>query len=675
MKDVFKRAGTLASLHKQNLFLFIVVLLLLPLFTFFVLEAVHSVDHILTNNEAAAVEHSFKREMETTLARTKAAVQESSIGTDIANNNVAALPALFKEFAATYSLTGMVAVDKNGVALLRLASPKKGDYVGLTTPWGHEAMQGNAVTTMGVGRALPLLINSAVPIMSGDDVAGALIGSQILNNAYALRFAKEHLRSGGEIAFYSTKDGIYGNSFADAGKEHLLNIFFNKGSDAIQGSISGRIPGHFLLGNTLFHVENIKIQGLDGNIVGGILLFSPMRVVLFFIILCMSGSIALLLLTLLLQQQHRTKKFVYKIGIVGIAVLVVVSSGTLFYRDVIKQSVFKLIQPPFTIYNSTIELSPDADMFDLTNEQRITIKITSGGESINAAQAVLQYDPMFARVEDILMDTSFCNAGNLIEKSIDNQKGEVVISCIKPNGFFADKATLAELLIQPIRTGQFNVRFGPDTQVLANDGLGTNVLRTMGDGSYRIVDPRTGRRETAPALFSQSHPNAARWYSNTHVSINWDRAVDNESFAYAFDQTPDTIPDGTQVTVNTYMDIAVQKDGIYYFHLSPQYTDGTGPTRHLKVMIDTTPPYPPNIKSSATDVRSGEIVRFQLSNNGDNLSGLQKNFYVQFDDGILLPSLPQLSIPFLKKGVHKITVRVFDNAENISDSSTEITVH
>jgi hypothetical protein len=107
----------------------------------------------------------------------------------------------------------------------------------------------------------------------------------------------------------------------------------------------------------------------------------------------------------------------------------------------------------------------------------------------------------------------------------------------------------------------------------------------------------------------------------------------------------------------------------------PRYADGVGPVAHLKIMIDTTPPSPPVIKSSATGVKAGEIVRFELSDIGDNLSGLQKNFYVSFDNGIWLPSLPQLNIPFMDAGKHKIAVRIFDNAGNFSDSSTEITVY
>jgi hypothetical protein len=72
-------------------------------------------------------------------------------------------------------------------------------------------------------------------------------------------------------------------------------------------------------------------------------------------------------------------------------------------------------------------------------------------------------------------------------------------------------------------------------------------------------------------------------------------------------------------------------------------------------------------------VKRGEVVRFELSSK-DGLSGLEKNFYVQNDGSIWLPTFSKLYIPFHDVGEHSIGVRVFDNAGNYADTSVVVQV-
>jgi hypothetical protein len=426
--------------------------------------------------------------------------------------------------------------------------------------------------------------------------------------------------------------------------------------------------GHFQLGQTTYHVLNIKLADPNGN-VGGMIILVPVSTRLTYGVAIMAGILLSFLVISIRRRKHKSN--LRRLALM-LAILIITVSGTLVvFAWIINQKLYDLSSTAETIYNSTIAFAPGSDVLQLTSPQLISIKIMSGGEAINTARAVVQFDPQAMRVEDIVLTNSFCDQGLIIEKNIDNNNGSATIACSKANGLVAGQVILADLVIQPLKVGITDLRFGANTLVLANDGLGTDVLRTATNGSYLILDPRKALRDIAPPLFSYSHPNASLWYKNNNIGINWVRAAHDESFSYALDQDPNTVPDDTKVLVNTGIKLAIDKDGVYYFHLKPRYVDGTGPVAHIKLMIDTIPPNPPVIKSSALNVRVGELVRFEFLSQGDNASGVQKNFYVQLDGGVWLPTLPQLYIPF-GEGKHTVRLRVFDNAGNFSDTSADI---
>lgn len=674
MRNTFKKISYLATRHKAEIFLCLFILLA-PLFIFIANTIVTYVDKNTLTKKVSSIESSFDQELKVTLEKTKQATGEGEINKYIASNDVTNVSEFLRELATKYHFSGMVAVNKEGVALARLASSKTGDYVAQTTLWGRRAAQGESVVTIGIGRSLPLLINAAVPIIEDGEVQGALYGAQILNNAYAIDFKKKYLREEEEMAFYSKEIGIYGNSFENPEIQPILKSYFNNGTFWVQSGRSELGVVRFRLDGKVYHIGNIPLHDIEGNFVGGMLIFFPVNPYLSH---TPNGIIALIIFIWLIIhvfRRHKNNKL-YQIG-VPIIFLLVLLGCLIVYIRYIGQYEYSINKLPYTIYNSTIALSPETDLFNKTTEQKLTIQITTGGESINAAEAHLTYDPKLVRIEDILMINSFCDPGFIIEKSIDNIKGEVAITCGKTNGFVGDVAVLAELLTQPVKEGELTMQFGNDTQVLANDGLGTNVLRSVINGSYQIVDTNIQQSESKKILlFSDTHPNSTRWYNQKNVHINWPKSNTYNDFLYAFDQNKDTVLDGTNHTTDTEINVTAKTDGIYYFHLAPKKQNYIGPVSHLKVMVDTTPPALSTIKVSEEKVKMGDVVRFEFSGNGDDQSGLQKNFYVRFDDdGVLFPVLPQLNIPFFETGTHRIILRVFDNAGNYSDSTKEIIVY
>lgn len=651
---------------------FLPIFLGLPLITVLVALGVHRFEHgVIVEGKISSADAAFQGEVRGALLKTEEALRDGMIREFILDNDTEKIEGELKRLAERYGLTTMVAVDRQGIALARIPSPRKGDLVFQTTPWGQSAAQGVETVLVGPGRNYPLIINSAVPIIQDMSVRGAIFGGYILDDVHAANFKKEYLGAKDEVVFYSVETGIYGASFSDPEVKRLFGIAFNEGSDVIQGVEGGLIAGHLRIGGTIFHVGNIKFKGENGKAVGGMFVLTPAHTNVPPFMAALIGLILVLPLILHVRKTHGDGRY---FGVIFVATLVLVAVGTGISVKIIRKLLYDVTYPTLTIYNSTMEFDPQSDIFRGTGEQRIGIKINTGGEVINVARASVVYDPRRLHVAEIRMDRSFCEERFLIEKKIDNVNGKAIISCGMTGGFSGATAVLADLMVQPLEEGEVSMQFADGTQVLAYDGLGTDVLRMATNGSYQVIGMSGPAPEDGAILFSYSHPNPSRWYSDKIIHVAWILPGESREIAYVFDQNPSTVPDGTARSTKGEKDFLAEDDGVYYFHAAPIGLGRIGPVSHLKILIDTTPPSPPGIQVSAKQVREGDVVRFELSSRGDDASGLQKNFYVQFDDKTWFPTASNLFVPFFDSGTHRVSVRVFDNAGNYSDRSAEITV-
>jgi hypothetical protein len=422
----------------------------------------------------------------------------------------------------------------------------------------------------------------------------------------------------------------------------------------------------------------VVLEGLEGFRAGALLFIKVSHPSAVSLVISLFVSLAFLGLALEVHRRHGRERFAnpYVMPAVIVLLTMAVFSGTFVINDYfLKRDVLRLEEQTQAIYNSSMRFAPESGTFDLESQQTIDIQVLTGGEAINSTQVNVSYDPGIVRIEEILTEGSFCPPEFFVQKEVDNLAGKVSIACGLPSpGLTKEVGTVATLVMQPVASGNAALRFEPGTRVLANDGLGTDVLRVAIDAGYRIEDFRyaPGTARVPRALpFSFSHPNPERWYNRRDVHLNWPVAK-GESYFYAFDREPDTIPD-KEAPASGRLVLDMAEEGIYYFHLQASKDRLKSPVAHLKVKIDATPPMVPIIRASSLQVRPGEVVRFEFSGI-DTLSGIQSNYYVKLGDSIFLPALPQVYMPFLREGRYALTARVFDNAGNFSDSTVEITV-
>lgn len=569
----------------------------------------------------------------------------------------------------------MLLTDKEGVVLSRIGETSlQGDYIFLTTSWGRALLNGKDVKSFEKGMPSPLIMIAGDFIKKNGEVIGSLFSGYSLDNEYAAEFKEQYLSKGTNLAFYTKEEGVIGTSFGNKETARLVNAYFNIGSELVSKNLPD-LKKEIQIDGKYYFVKNIIFPGIEES-PGGVLVFYPSP----HQYQSLGFAIIILLIFLLIEPQiHRSlfdhsvkrKKHIIILSIGSLIIFLTSFYVTLYKLD---KNAIGLKEPVYTIFNSIIKFEPESDVLNRLSEKRIAIKVFTGGEAINAAEAVVDYNPQMVKVLDIITTNSFCNPDLFIKKSINNENGKVDIICGLPTpGFSEPSGILAELLIQPLKNGELTLRFGEATQILANDGLGTNVLRLAINGNYQISG-RDERKDIAgPILiFSYTHPNSERWYKRKNVRFSW-FGIKGATYRYALNNNPDFIPGEENITFENSLSFDVAKDGVYYFHLLPEVNGNVGVVAHFKVMIDSTPPLPPIVKTSQTNINAGEIVRFAFVGQ-DELSGIQTGYYVKINEGILLPVVPPLYMPFLSSGKYFVTIRVFDKAGNFNDTEVEIKV-
>jgi len=667
LKAFFKREKTL-------IFAFILVLALFFVSILFSKQIIHFFN-LPIKGEIVRTEQSLNQEMEYVAKQTKEMAESGVLNLYIENKDILNLLSLLDDKKKNRDLGSILVTDEEGIVLSRTESiGMRGDNIFQTTFWGRALYEGEEAVFIEKGKPSPLVMIAGQFIMEKGKNIGALFSGYSFDNEYAVKFKERYLNEGTHLMFYTKEEGIVGTTFQNLKTNQLLNAYFSIGSDLIIEK-SFQLTKEVKIDGKYYSVKNIIFTGIEES-PGGILIFSQNS----HIFQSLGFGIGVLLIFLFLEiiiytnffKNHITRKK-YNIILIGCSLIIfLITTSVCFYE--LNEDAINLKKSAYIIYNSVIKFEPETDVLNKFFEKRIAIKVITGGESINAVEAVVNYNPEEAEVLDIITTNSFCNQNLFIEKTIDNKNGIVNISCVLPSpGLLKSSGIVAELLIQPLKTGQISLHFGDKTKILANDGLGTNVLRLGINGSYHIIDYDVQQNIYEPhAIFSYTHPNNERWYNRKNVHLFWP-SIEGATYRYVLNNILDFIPGEENVTSENSLSFDIEKDGVYYFHLLPEKDGDIGTNINYKIMIDSTPPLPPIIRVSHKEIEPGGIIRFDFSAE-DELSGIQKGFYVKFDEGIFLPVAPPLYMPFLSAGKYFVIIRIFDKAGNFNDAMVEIKV-
>jgi|CXWL01.1.fsa_nt_gi hypothetical protein len=323
----------------------------------------------------------------------------------------------------------------------------------------------------------------------------------------------------------------------------------------------------------------------------------------------------------------------------------------------------------------SLQFSPRQASFVEGSTFEVPLLIDTKGVSVNTLNITVRYDADMLSITNPAGGTSIIGLW-LEPPSYDNQRGTASYVGAVPNGIVTSSGIIGTITFKAKKTGTAVVRVQEDSEVLLNDGFGSQARVEYGSARYTIVQKAP---EGVP-IYSETHPSQEAWYNNNSPVFAWDPLAGVNGYSVVFDTFPATVPPTTVTTTAPSVSYENLDDGLWYLHVRAQQNGVWGNTGHYLVRIDTTPPakFRPqsNYVLAATIVVERVLLSFFTT---DNLSGVER-----YEVGVIDKSSPTTASPvfiqtespyqlpsFGEAGAHVI-VRAVDRAGNIRDAGIDV---
>ena len=331
---------------------------------------------------------------------------------------------------------------------------------------------------------------------------------------------------------------------------------------------------------------------------------------------------------------------------------------------------------------ASLYLSPSSGTFFVGSTFDISIFLNTGGNDINAVKVDLKFDPKKLQITSPTAGRSFITVW-ISQPVFSNVEGTATFQGGIPSpGINTSAGLVSTITFRAIAPGETSISILDSSLVLLNDPKGTNVLASVGKGIYQITLPPP----EGPKVFSPTHPDQNKWYSNNSPTISWEKEEGVTDFSFSIDQNPFGAPDNVSEGDQTSVSFANLEDGIWYFHIKAKKGDVWGGISHYALLIDTTPPagfqitIDPILRKENVTSRE-PMISFLTT---DSLSGISHYLFKIIDlektekgvseEPFFIEVTSPYKIPPLNPGLYQIIIRAFDLAGNFRDSIEKIEV-
>lgn len=337
------------------------------------------------------------------------------------------------------------------------------------------------------------------------------------------------------------------------------------------------------------------------------------------------------------------------------------------------------VKPAFA-GGASLYLSPSTGTFFIGSTFDISIFVNTGGNNVNAVKVDLKFDSGKIQIASPTAGKSFIEVW-VAQPAYSNIKGTASFQGGVPSpGINTSSGLVSTITFRAIAPGKAAISISDSSQVLLDDGMGTDILSSSSRGEYQLVIPPP----EGPKVFSTTHPDQNRWYRNNNPSFGWEKEGGVTDFSYSIDHssygTPDNISEGDQTSVS-YSDL---EDGVWYFHVKAEKAGVWGGVSHYLVQIDSTPPADFTIEvdpifGAGTLTSQRPWISFITT---DALSGLDHyeiktvNLTRPQEEriGFFLEASSPYQLPLTEPGEYEVVVRAFDVAGNWRDVSRKIEI-
>jgi len=354
------------------------------------------------------------------------------------------------------------------------------------------------------------------------------------------------------------------------------------------------------------------------------------------------------------------------------------------HRNTLLLVVFLLLFSIFSHANAaTLFLSPANGSYSVGQTFSVSVYVSSVDQAMNAVSANISFPSNLLQVVS-LSKTNSIVTNWVQEPSFSNTSGTINLEGIVLNpGYQGNSGRIITITFKAKSAGTAEVVF-TSSSVLANDGLGTNILTNIGKAQFiikstTITEPGAGEATTptpkagtpqAIKIQSPTHPDSNSWYQDTNPKFTWSLSEDITKIAFTLDQKASTVPNKVAdrlITSYQYQDL---KEGVWYFHLQAKNDLGWGDVSHFKVQIDKTPPesFKISIDNNGDETNPQPYLSFETK---DALSGID-HYEIQIGDQPIIKVLPQeikngkYQIPATAPNTYQLIIKAVDKAGNFT---------
>lgn len=346
--------------------------------------------------------------------------------------------------------------------------------------------------------------------------------------------------------------------------------------------------------------------------------------------------------------------------------------------------------PGKTASAASLNLSPLEQKVNVGQSFSIGVYVSSTDQAMNAASGVITFPA------DKLQITSLSKSGSIFslwgqEPAFSNSTGEVDFSGIVLNpGFKGSGGKILGITFKAKADGVANLTFSSG-EILANDGLGSNILGSLGSARVILDTPITGPAASqsttpvepsissfAPYVSCPTNPNTEKWYADPYPKFVWQVPKGTVAVRTLYNDQPVSKPTITYSPPISEKIIEKVGDGIWYFHLQLKTSAGWSSISHSKFQVDATAPEP----FAITIVGDKEIADARpaiLFDAVDKTSGI--DFYevkIGEENFVKISGIGVKNNPYIfppqQPGKKTIVVKAVDKAGNYTTATEEVLV-
>jgi hypothetical protein len=325
---------------------------------------------------------------------------------------------------------------------------------------------------------------------------------------------------------------------------------------------------------------------------------------------------------------------------------------------------------------ATLRLVPGAGSFILGSTFDVSVVMNTQNEPVNTIEVELEFPADKLQIANPSLGKSIVQIW-ASPPTFSNQDGRIYfIGGIPSPGINTSEGIVQSFTFRVTSPGEAKISFGKNSSVLANDGLGTDLLKQTSPASFRLILPPA----QGPDVFSPTHPEEGKWYRDPNPILKWSAVPQSQGFSYSIDHDPNSAPDTSVDTLDAEASFTGLASGIWYFHVREKAGGTWGGVSHYFMNIDVDPPaaFGAKVSPSEHTTTRNPILRFFTT---DTLSGFD-HFEVKL---VPLRSGPtettfffEASSPYqfsaLKPGRYEAVVRAYDKAGNFRDESVTMTI-